>query len=364
MTLATDSGTWVAAFSLCAYLPQFFVSFLGGAWADRYACKHLIIGADVLIAAVTLLMMLIMPGITAQRTLLAALLGMSVIRSAGAGVQNPAVNAAVAQFVPEAHRMRYNGINAAMQSVVQFAAPAAAAVVLTSNSLRSALAIDLWTAALGVGVTACLRFPQRLHICDTQPVMQEMGEGIRYALASAPIRKLLMVYSAFIFLTVPAGYLSGLLVSRMYGDTYWYLTAVELAGFGGMMAGSLLMSAWGGFTSQKRTISAGLTLFGLMAIGMGMSRSFALYLILMALYGVALTAVQTTITTMLQGVAKSAMHGRVFGLMSSLYACCYPVGMAVFGPLADWMPLPGVMMASGAALMLIAVFVLRDSDLK
>ena len=51
-----------------------------------------------------------------------------------------------------------------------------------------------------------------------------------------------MVYGLFTFLCVPAGYLSGLLVSRLYGDTYWYLTAVELCGFGGMMAGGLLMS--------------------------------------------------------------------------------------------------------------------------
>lgn len=30
VTLQTNSGIWVAAFSLCSYLPQFFVSFVGG----------------------------------------------------------------------------------------------------------------------------------------------------------------------------------------------------------------------------------------------------------------------------------------------------------------------------------------------
>lgn len=62
VTLETGSGAWVAVFSLCAYLPQFFVSFLGGVWADRYSRKLLIIGADMLIAAVTFVMMWIMPG--------------------------------------------------------------------------------------------------------------------------------------------------------------------------------------------------------------------------------------------------------------------------------------------------------------
>ena len=35
-TIATGSGTWVAAFSICSYLPQFAVSFIGGVWADRF----------------------------------------------------------------------------------------------------------------------------------------------------------------------------------------------------------------------------------------------------------------------------------------------------------------------------------------
>ena len=129
VTLQTNSGAWVAAFSVCSYLPQFFVSFIGGVWADRYNRKYLIIGADALIAAVTLAMLLIMPYITAEPMLLTALLLMSIIRSAGAGVQNPAVNAVIPQLVPEEHLMRYNGINATMQSVVQFGAPVAAAVV-------------------------------------------------------------------------------------------------------------------------------------------------------------------------------------------------------------------------------------------
>lgn len=101
VTLQTNSGAWVAAFSVCSYLPQFFVSFIGGVWADRYNRKYLIIGADALIAIVTLAMLLAMPYIAAEPMLLTALLVMSIIRSAGAGIQNPAVNAVIPQLVPK-----------------------------------------------------------------------------------------------------------------------------------------------------------------------------------------------------------------------------------------------------------------------
>ena len=39
VTLRTSSGAWAAAFTVCSYLPQFLVSFLGGVWADRSSKK-------------------------------------------------------------------------------------------------------------------------------------------------------------------------------------------------------------------------------------------------------------------------------------------------------------------------------------
>ena len=33
--MQTSSGGWVAAFTVCSYLPQFLISFLGGVWANE-----------------------------------------------------------------------------------------------------------------------------------------------------------------------------------------------------------------------------------------------------------------------------------------------------------------------------------------
>ena len=354
VTLDTNRGVWVAAFSLCAYLPQFLLSFAGGIWADRYDRKRLILFSDAFIAAVTLLTMLILPCITDGAAFLSMLLMMCIARAAGSGVQSPAVSAVIPTLVPEAQRMRYNGINAAMQSLVQFAAPAAAAVILTSATLRSTLLIDVVTAAIGIGLLARIPLPICQTAQETPPLAHDLFSGLRYACSHATVLHALIIYALFMFLTVPAGYLSGLLVSRVYGDTYWHLTAVELAGFGGMMAGGLLMSLWSGFNARRLTLAAGLTLFGVMAAAMGISRSFTLYLFFMILYGVALTMVQTTVTTLLQESTESSMQGRVFGLMGSLYASFYPLGMALFGPMSDRVPIQFIMILSGAALLTLA----------
>lgn len=316
----------------------------------------IIIGADSGIAVVTFSMLLIMPYISTEIVLLGLLIILSVLRSIGAGIQSPAVNAVIPQLVPPENLMRYNGLNAMMQSVVQFSAPAVAGIVLSAGTLQNTLLIDILTAIAGIALLSWISLPKQEERVTSSPILSDMRNGVNYVFSKKIIGILLAIYGLFTFLCVPAGYFSGLLVSRTYGDTYWYLTAVEICGFGGMAVGGLLMSVWGGFQKRSKTLFIGFAVFGGMAIGMGITQNFLLYLIFMICYGIALTTIQTTITTLLQENTNVSMQGRVFGFMGAMYAVCYPFGMAVFGPLADIIPLQWVMIGSGMILLLMPVF--------
>ena len=356
VTLETSSGVWVAAFTICSYLPQFLISFFAGAWADRYNRKNLILLSDGLITIATLIMFLLMPLISVDSILLSALMVMAVVRSVGAGVQMPAVNAVIPQLVPEEHLMRYNGINATMQSIVQFAAPAVAGAVLSIGTFRSTLLIDIVTAVIGIGLLSCVLLPKQEVPNENVSVLSEIKAGISYSFSNKIIGRVLTVYGLFILLSVPAGFMAALLVSRVYGDTYWYLTAVELVGFAGMTLGGVLMGIWGGFKSRLRTFSVGLVILSIMTIGMGVSPYFIIYLLMMFVYSIAITMIQTAATTIIQENAQELMLGRVFGLMGAMYSGFLPIGMAIFGPLADMLPLQGIMVGSGIALVLVTIY--------
>ena len=363
VTLKTSSGGWVAAFTICSYLPQFLISFFAGVWADRYSRKKLIILADGVITVATLVMFLVMPMISLDSILLSALLAVSIIRSVGAGIQTPAVNAVIPQLVPEEYLMKYNGLNATVQSIVQFAAPAVAGAVLSIGTFRATLFIDILTALVGIGLLSCVLLPKQEASNENVSVFSEIKAGIRYSFSDKLIGKILIVYGLYILLCVPAGFMAALLVSRVYGDVYWYLTAVELVGFAGMALGGVLMGVWGGFKSRIKTFALGLFVLSLMTIGMGVSPYFILYLVLMFVYSIALTMIQTATTTIIQEKADSSMQGRVFGLMGAMYSGFLPVGMAIFGPLADVMPLQWIIVGSGIALVLVTVYLQVKSKL-
>lgn len=363
VTLKTSSGGWVAAFTICSYLPQFLISFFAGVWADRYSRKKLIILADGVITVATLVMFLVMPMISLDSILLSALLAVSIIRSVGAGIQTPAVNAVIPQLVPEEYLMKYNGLNATVQFIVQFAAPAVAGAVLSIGTFRATLFIDILTALVGIGLLSCVLLPKQEASNENVSVLFEIKAGIRYSFSDKLIGKILIVYGLYILLCVPAGFMAALLVSRVYGDVYWYLTAVELVGFAGMALGGVLMGVWGGFKSRIKTFALGLFVLSLMTIGMGVSPYFILYLVLMFVYSIALTMIQTSTTTIIQEKADSSMQGRVFGLMGAMYSGFLPVGMAIFGPLADVMPLQWIIVGSGIALVLVTGYLQVKSKL-
>lgn len=365
VTLQTSSGAWVSELTVCSFAPQFVISFFSGAWADRYSRKRLIILADAIIAVATLSLALLMPRIGKDTALYGALLAVSVIRSLGAGIQIPAVGAMIPQLVPERHLMRFNGIHATLQSVVQFAAPAAAGAILTLGTLRGTLFIDVATAAVGIGILSALDIPRISNGSApvTSSVFVQMREGMQYARTNRLIGKLLLAYGVFIFLSVPAGFLATLFVSRVYGASYTYFTIVELIGFAGMAGGGLLMGTWGGFPNRVKTLLIGLSSFGVLGICMGVIRSFPVYLAAMAVYGVALTMVQTAVTTILQEKTDPDMQGRIFGFLTAMYAGCLPIGMAVFGPLADVVPMRGMMVVTGIAMLLLSAWMRFDQQI-
>lgn len=360
VTLETSSGFWVSMLTICAHAPQFIMSFFSGVWADRYSRKMLIIVSDVAIAVTTLILALLLPYINNNSLLLSILLIVSAIRSLGTGIQTPAVGAVLPQLVPSDKLMRVNGINSTIQSIVQFAAPAAAGAILSIGTLQSTLFIDIATAFVGVGLLCCIAIPKTVAAVQREhsSMFTDLKAGVKYAVEDGFLWKLLLLYGGFVFLCVPAGFLATLFVSRAYGDSYGYLTIVELVGFAGMMGGGVLISVWGGFKSKLKTLGVGMLLFGALAIGMGSIDNFIIYLILMLIYGIALTMVQTATTTLIQQRAEEQVQGRVFGFLNAMYSGALPLGMAVFGPLADVVSMNWLMIGSGAILVVISAVIL------
>lgn len=96
LVLRSNSGMVMTGAMVAAALPQAIVSVFGGVWADRWNRKLLVMLPDAVIAAVTICLSASMAVGWGDTGLLVVL----VIRSAGGGIQTPAVQSFIPQIVP------------------------------------------------------------------------------------------------------------------------------------------------------------------------------------------------------------------------------------------------------------------------
>ena len=72
--------------------------------------------------------------------------------------------------------------------------------------------------------------------------------------------------------------------------------------------------------------------------------------------------VQTASTTLLQESSTPEMSGRIFGLYGAAYSSFLPIGMVVFGLLADRTSMRLLMVVSGILLIIMATIMFVDKS--
>lgn len=359
ITLTTSSGKMLMFSTLCGFMPQIIISLFAGVWIDRYDRKKMVMLSDSVIAFSTLLLAVSFLAGYKNIWLLMAVL---IIRSAGTGIQTPAVNAIIPQIVPDQQLMRVNGINSTVSSIIMFISPAVSGAVLSVSSLEATLFIDVVSAVIGVGITSTIFIrPYEKSLPSTNSYLAEIKNGFAYLKENRFIKRLLIFQLVILFLISPSAFLTPLMVSRTFGKEVWRLTASEMTYSLGMIMGGLLIASWGGFKKKLNTTMLAGAFYGALMIGLGTAPLFLIYLVCNALIGITAPCYNAPITVTIQEKVIPQMHGRIFSFMQIATSCALPLGMVLFGPLADIFRVQSLLIASGTVVVVISSLVYATS---
>lgn len=361
ITLTTSSGKMLMFSTLCGFMPQIIISLFAGVWIDRYERKKLVMLSDSAIAFSTLLLAVSFLAGYKNIWLLMAVL---IIRSAGTGIQTPAVNAMIPQIVPARQLMRVNGINSTVSSIIMFISPAVSGAILSVASLEATLFIDVISAVIGVGITSTIFIrPYEKKLPGKNSYLEEIKNGFAYLKENRFIKRLLIFQLVILFLISPSAFLTPLMVSRTFGEEVWRLTASEMTYSFGMIMGGLLIASWGGFKKKLNTTMLAGAFYGALMIGLGTAPLFLIYLVCNALIGITAPCYNAPITVTIQEKVIPEMHGRIFSFMQIATSCALPLGMVLFGPLADIFSVQSLLLVSGAVVVVISSLVYGTSFL-
>jgi DHA3 family macrolide efflux protein-like MFS transporter len=245
-------------------------------------------------------------------------------------------------------------------------APLASAGLLSLTTIEIIFFIDVITAVIGVfTLLLFLKIPLHAKARETQATsyFDDFRAGVSYIHHHEFLKKFFIFFALFLVLAAPASFLTPLQVTRSFGANEWYLSAIEMAFSIGMIAGGIIIASWGGFKNKTHTMSLASFGFGLCTFLLGVIPVFWLYLIFMGIIGVVMPLFNTPATVLLQEKVEPDYLGRVFGVLTMIATSVMPLGMLVFGPLADIIAIEWLLIGTGILLFILSFFLLGSKVL-
>ncbi|WP_240506431.1 MFS transporter [Thermoactinospora rubra] len=342
----TGSATQFVTIMLCAILPEVVLAPLAGSLADRWDKRRLMLAADLGAALAT-----------GALALLLALGELEVwhiylVTAAGAAfgtVQMAAYHSLMPLLVPAERLGRANGFMQ-VADAARIAAPLLAGTLLTAVGVLGVIVADLAAFLLSRLVLALVPLPREATRpgggAPAAPLLGDLASGLRSLKARSGLAWLVALLAAYNLFFGMAGVLVQPLILTFAPPAV--LGALMFAGGAGLLAGGLVLSAWGGPRRRVRGLLAFVAVGGVLLAAHSLAPSPWLIAVVAPAFLFTLPFVQGTGMTILQLKTAPAELGRVLGAVRMLTQAATVATYLAAGPLADRVFEP--LLAPGGAL--------------
>lgn len=369
LTATTKSAIMLSLSVMMAFLPQGILGLFTGVFIDRLDRKKILIGADLFIAAVSLLLVFVtVQGQIPSLVILAVLF----CRSAGAAFHTPTLGAVTPQLVPEQELTRCAGYTQSLKSVSMIVSPAIAATLYAWMDMKYFVLMDVAGAIFAV-LTVCLVSIPRQNVQRRQDnrihVIRESLEGFAILRAERGMLKIILITTLYSMAMMPVSALFPLMSMEYFGGTSTHAGIVETLFSVGYLAGSLTLARWGGTRNRVYTIAGSyfVMAFALLGTWLLPGSAFAAFVFFAWLMGFSGPFYWGMYTPMLQTHFREEYLGRVLSISDSIRFILGPVSLLFSGIIADtwgdekWFLIAGITVLVCAAT-LIANAEVREYD--
>lgn len=357
LTAKTNSAMVLSIATLMGFLPQAVIGPFAGTFVDRHSRKGVMIGADLMIAATGGFLAVVSIFMELPIWLIMLVL---FVRSIGNAFHSPASSAVTPLMVPQDQLTKCAGYNQTMQAAVSLISPAAAAFLYSVWSLSTIILLDIIGAVLACGVVAVLSIPNP-PICPGESqnsFFRDMKEGYFELKKNKGLFALLWIGTAYMFFFMPISSLYPLMSMGYFRGTPTHASIAEIAFAGGMLAGGILLSVWGGFKNRIFSI-------GLSVLVMGVSIAISGLLPTNAFFIFVICCTVMGLTSPFYGVQNALFQeqlppeylGRVFSLLGSVMSFAMPLGLLCSGIFAELIGVEKWFLLCGIGIIAVAVLV-------
>lgn len=329
----TRSVTHLSLIALCSRLPGIVVSPLAGALVDRLDRGWVLILSQLGAGASILSMFLAL--LLGHLSLWHICIALTINSALGA-FQWLAFSATVTLVVPKKHLGRASGLVTSGDSLGLLLSPLLAGVLLVLIQVQGIFLIDFATFIFAVATLLLVRIPQppkSQHAAANESLLKEITYGCRYVIARPGLFGLLLFFACTNFV---GGFLTVLTAPLILSFTTGTVLGMVLSiGGAGLLAGSVVMSAWGGPTHRMSGVFAFEILGGVCLVLAGLSASARLVAFAAFFFYFSRPFINGCSQAIWQSKIPPDLQGRVFAVRRVIAWSTLPLAYLLAGPLAD-----------------------------
>jgi len=343
----TGAATQLALSLVAASVPSLVLLPFAGALVDRWDRRRVLILSDTGAALVTLTLWALLAG--GRLEVWHVYVGNALTSALGA-FQRPAYMAVPSLLVPKEQFGRISGLMQLAESVSSIVAPLAAGFMIAAIRIEGVFLVDFATFLFAVATLLIVRIPrpapQPGAAAGRGSLLHQAAYGWGYLRARRGLLGMLILFAIVNFaLGFYSALFTPLVLSRLNAQALGSLLSISgLA----MLAGSLIMSAWGGTARKIFTVLGAISLSGLGMAVVGLRPDVVLMGAgNLVLFGFAPIANAASQAIWLAKVAPD-VQGRVFATRMMIGSAITPLAYLFAGILADRVAEP--LMVEGGAL--------------
>ena len=361
MTSLAPAPSMVALVQAATTLPVFLLSFPAGALADIVDRRHLLIGTQVWMLAMTALLAgLTAAGATTEWVLLALTFALGL----GGALMLPAWAATTPELVPKPELGAAIALNAMGMNVARAVGPALAGIIVAASGPAAVFALS---ALAVVGVIVALyrwRREPRTSTLPAERFVSALHTGLRYARHSPPLQRVLVRAGVFFLFASAAWAFLPLIVRHELNGTAvlygWMLACVGV----GAVVGAVALPKVRARIPADPTVAVGTAIAAAVALGLAFVHDVWVLSIAMLVMGAAWISVMSSLQVAAQTALPAWVRARGLALFLTVFQGGMAAGSVLWGHLADrtGIPVALAVSAAGALLGIAATWRLRIGD--
>ena len=354
----TGSATLLGIVGFATQIPVFGLGPIAGVIIDRYSPHRVTVltQSAALVQALLLSLLTLMGWVQpAHIILLGFVLG--IVNA----FDMPARQALVNQMVDAKDLSNAVALNSSMINAARIVGPALAGIVVAKVGEGACFMINTVSYLAVIMALLAMKLPKKSDESARQfSIAHSLVEGLRYTLATVPIRDVLLLLGLVGFMGMPYMTLMPVFAAEIHKSGADALgLMLGAVGFGALI-GALFLAQRATVLGLGRIIVIATLGFGLGLIVFTVSRVFWLSLVILMGVGFGWMVLIAASNTALQTLADNEMRGRVMSLFSMMLVGMAPFGSLLAGWLADRIGAPLVVATGGAFCAVAGVIFARE----